>query len=170
MTLKRPLIIFALVATVVISVAGLNTSREVNADIEINAPANVVWRVLIDYERYGEWNPFITKISGVAIADSRLAVTIEPPIGGTMNFNLLVQSVKEPHEITWTGQTLMPRVLDGEHYFRIKSISADKSIFSQGERYSGVLLFFSWPVIHWSVTQSFNDMNVALKKRAETDK
>lgn len=27
--------------------------------LEINAPADVVWEVITDFARYGEWNPFI---------------------------------------------------------------------------------------------------------------
>lgn len=150
-----------------IAIPGLFSSREVETRIEINAAPGKVWAVLTDFQRYGAWNPFITRISGTATADTPLAVTIKPAIGGAMDFKLRLKSLKESQEMIWTGQTLMPRLLDGEHYFRIEVISADKVLFSQGERYSGLLLFFSWPVINWSVKQSFNDMNQALKGRAE---
>jgi hypothetical protein len=35
--------------------------------LEVAAPAEVVWRVLTDFERYGEWNPFVVacRTSGV---------------------------------------------------------------------------------------------------------
>jgi hypothetical protein len=31
----------------------------INQPIEIDAPAEVVWEVITDLEKYGEWNPFI---------------------------------------------------------------------------------------------------------------
>lgn len=157
-----------LTAVVVIAIAlpGLFTSREVNSSIGINAPAETVWKVLSDFPHYGEWNPFITRISGATSPGSRLAVTIRPAIGGEMEFNLLLQSTTPPHEMIWLGQTLMPKLLDGRHYLRIDPIDADHSRFSQGERYSGLLLFFSWPVIRWSVNRSFAQMNEALRNRS----
>ncbi|WP_216901616.1 SRPBCC domain-containing protein [Nocardia alni] len=35
----------------------------IDDSVDIAAPAEVVWRVLTDFERYGEWNPFCTECS-----------------------------------------------------------------------------------------------------------
>ncbi len=32
--------------------------KEIHTEIEINAPAGKVWRVLTDFPSYPEWNPF----------------------------------------------------------------------------------------------------------------
>ena len=37
---------------------------KVRTEIEIEAPANIVWQILTDFERYDEWNPFIRLIDG----------------------------------------------------------------------------------------------------------
>jgi hypothetical protein len=37
---------------------------EIEKVIEIDAPPADVWRVLLDFDAYGEWNPFIRSISG----------------------------------------------------------------------------------------------------------
>src|SRR5689334_12467203 len=31
------------------------------AGVDIDAPIDVVWQVMLDVEAYGEWNPFITR-------------------------------------------------------------------------------------------------------------
>lgn len=36
----------------------------ITTEIEIAAPPDAVWAVLVDYDRYSEWNPFISKLSG----------------------------------------------------------------------------------------------------------
>jgi uncharacterized membrane protein len=33
--------------------------KEIHTEIEINAPAEKVWRVLTDFAAYPEWNPFV---------------------------------------------------------------------------------------------------------------
>ena len=40
---------------------------EIETKIRINASPKQVWDVLIDFERYPEWNPFIKSIKGIAI-------------------------------------------------------------------------------------------------------
>jgi hypothetical protein len=37
---------------------------QIKTEIPIGAPASAVWSILMDFERYPEWNPFIKKISG----------------------------------------------------------------------------------------------------------
>jgi hypothetical protein len=43
-------------------ITGYNPENEVRSiTIEIDAPASVVWQILTDLPRYGEWNPFCIK-------------------------------------------------------------------------------------------------------------
>lgn len=36
-------------------------ARNPSAEIEIDAPLEVVWQVMLDTEAYGEWNPFVER-------------------------------------------------------------------------------------------------------------
>ena len=157
-----------LIIVTLLAVSGLFSVREVKTAVDINASAENVWRVLSDFSHYQDWNPFIVKIRGSVTQHSPLAVTIRPALGGTMDFNLLLQSASPPLNMIWLGQTLLPKLLDGRHYFHVDRIDANSCRFSQGESYTGLFLFFAWPFLRWSVTQSFHDMNSALKKQAES--
>ena len=53
--------------------------KEVYSEIQIKASASVVWGILTDFEKFGEWNPFITEISGKLKEGSELRVFMEPP-------------------------------------------------------------------------------------------
>ncbi|WP_378732797.1 SRPBCC family protein [Nocardia brasiliensis] len=33
----------------------------IDATVEIDAPAELVWQVITDFPRYGEWNPFVSE-------------------------------------------------------------------------------------------------------------
>lgn len=37
---------------------------EIYTEVVINTSANKVWNILIDFENYPNWNPFITSIKG----------------------------------------------------------------------------------------------------------
>ena len=170
MMTKAPRRVAILLATVVLLVVmglGYFTARSVDTEVEIRSPVATVWGLLTDFSRYGTWNPFIVRVDGAAMPGSRLAVTIRPPVGGSMDFNLTLKEIKSQQEMIWTGRTLLPGLLDGEHYFRIERAKNGTVLFRQGERYSGALLYLAWPLLKWSVTRSFTEMNGALRNRAE---
>ena len=161
---------FILVVVFIIAllfVAGLHTHDKVFSSIEIDAPPKDVWKTLTDFESYGEWNPFMTQVSGNAKKGAPIKVTIALPFKQSMDFNLTIDSIKSRSEMVWVGRTLEPRILDGEHYFWLESISGKRTRFTQGEKFSGLLLYLSWPWLKGSVTANFNKMNEALKNRVE---
>ena len=70
-------------------------------------------------------------------------------------------------EIRWVGRVLVPGLFDGEHYFKIEPLEDGKVRFIQGEKFTGVLVPFMSGLID-SAKIGFEEMNVALKERAET--
>ncbi len=164
MTLLILLVVFFVA---LLFVAGLHTHDKLNTSIEIDAPAKDVWDVLLDFDQYGEWNPFLTNIDGNAKEGEEIKVTVALPFRQSMDFNLKVETVVNGKEMIWLGQTLEPRVLDGEHIFRVESIGRNRSRFTQEEKFSGILLYLTWPWLKGSVLANFNTMNNALKDTVE---
>ena len=164
LTLLLLLVVFTIA---LLFVAGLHTHDKLSTSIEIDASPDEVWRTLTNFEQYPEWNPFMTRVVGKAESAEKIKVTIALPFKQSLDFNLLIDSVTPTKEMVWLGTTLEPKVLDGEHYFRIEKIEGGKTRFSQGEKFSGILLYVSWPLLKVSVTNNFNKMNEALKARVE---
>jgi len=145
----------------------VQTDNKVLTSIDIDASANDVWTTLLDFDNYTHWNPFITNIDGKAIEGEELKVTISLPFKQSMDFNLRVKSVTDGSEMIWLGQTLKPNILDGEHFLRVESLDDNRTRFSQGEKFSGIMLNLALPLIKGSVLANFNKMNQALKNKLE---
>jgi hypothetical protein len=47
--------------------------------VEIDAPPRIVWRVLVDLPRYGEWNPFCVACQSTLEIGAPVAMTIASP-------------------------------------------------------------------------------------------
>ncbi|MEB3701952.1 SRPBCC domain-containing protein [Candidatus Bealeia paramacronuclearis] len=140
--------------------------RIIKTEIEIKASLEVVWKILMDFENYPSWNPFITNISGIPQVGQKLAVMICPPGQKGMKFSPKVAELSSQSQFSWKGQFLFPGLFDGEHSFSLQSQKA-KTIFLHQEAFSGLLPHIL-PQSFFDKTQTgFQMMNQALKKRAE---
>ena len=141
--------------------------RELSTNIEISASAKVVWDILTDFDRFAEWNPFIPEARGDLQEGQRLNVRIAPPDGKGMTFKPTIKRVIPERQLRWLGRFIFPGLFDGEHVFEIEVLSEDRVRFVQREKFSGLLVSFLWRSLDTNTRRGFDEMNEALKNRAE---
>lgn len=143
--------------------------REIATDVAINAPAKKVWDILIDFAQFSEWNPFIRGAEGEVREGARLKVHIVPPGQRAMTFKPTVKRAVPERELRWLGHLWIPGLFDGEHIFEIEPRGEANVRFVQRERFSGLLVPLLWRYLERSTRQGFQEMNAALKERAEKE-
>lgn len=141
--------------------------KELRSQIVIDAPRETVWNILTDFDRFPEWNPFITKVSGRIEVNARLTVTMHPPGGRRTTFEPSVLKVEPNATLQWLGHLGISGLFDGQHTFELKSLGDDRTLFVQREQFGGMLLPFLTRMLGNETTRGFNEMNQALKRRAE---
>lgn len=142
--------------------------KELSTEIEIDAPAAVVWEILMDFDRYGEWNPFIKRIHGEAREGATLEVDLLQAEGGKpMAFRPTVVRCEPGRELAWLGRLMVPKIFDGEHHLTLDPLGEDRVRFRQWERFGGVLVPFLGGMLEGKTRPAFERMNRALKERAE---
>jgi hypothetical protein len=114
--------------------------KQLQTQIEIDAPAKRVWEVLTDFASYPQWNPFIRHISGRPAPGERLQVRLAPPGGRAITFKPKVLTAEPNRELRWLGRLLVPGVFDGEHSFTIESLEESRVRFVQREAFKGLLV------------------------------
>ncbi|MEO7032891.1 MAG: SRPBCC domain-containing protein [Polyangiaceae bacterium] len=139
---------------------------EIRTELEIAAPASHVWRILTDFPRYGEWNPFITEIAGELAVGRKLRLRLSLPEGRDLQIRPQLLRCDENRELCWRGHLLFPGLFDGQHFFRLEAVGEERTRFVQAENFSGVLVRFSGRTIT-RAARGFVYMNQALKRRAE---
>jgi hypothetical protein len=65
------------------------------------------------------------------------------------------------------GSAVIPGLFDGEHSFVIEPITPGKVRFIQKEKYTGILVPLLSHTLDKDIKRGFNEMNKALKQRAE---
>lgn len=136
-------------------------------EIEIEASAERVWAVLVDFASYPDWNPFIRSVSGIPQPGARLQIAVQPSGGKVMRFSPVVLAARTNHELRWLGRVLFPGIFDGEHSFFIEPVGEGKVQFRQCERFSGILVGVLRASLDRDTKRGFEEMNQALKLRAE---
>jgi hypothetical protein len=139
---------------------------QLRTEIEIDAPAAVVWEILMDGSKYHEWNPFITTLEGELVEGRHINVVVSPPDGSDFRFRPRLLRCEAPHELRWRGKVLGDFLFSGEHYFILEPRPAGRVRLVHGEDFKGFLVRFLGKQLT-ATARGFVFMNQALKRRAE---
>jgi hypothetical protein len=138
--------------------------KEVSTEIEIGASPEKVWGVLTDFAKYEEWNPFIIKAAGKAEHGSTIEIHIRTPAGKKRKYGPTITKVEPGRELRWMGKSW---VLNGEHIFVIEPLQEGRVRLVHREAFDGLLTSFFGKSLDTDIKQGLEEMNRALKKRAE---
>jgi len=142
-------------------------AKEIKTEILIHATSDKVWNILIDFENYPNWNPFIKSIKGTAKVGNKILARMEPPGAKGMTFKPRVLVVDINKEFKWIGHLIIPGLFDGEHTFELIDNGNGTTTFRQNEKFRGILIPFFKKMIEKNTVQGFNTMNMKLKELAE---
>jgi hypothetical protein len=140
---------------------------ELVCSVDIQAPAEVVWRLLTDLPRFQEWNPFIREASGQIRAGGVVRVRVRPSLAIPLVFHAEVLQCQERRELRWRGHFLAPWLASGEHTFTLQPQAAGAVRFVQREVFGGALPGLVGGLLEREARRGFEAMNRALKARAE---
>jgi len=140
---------------------------KITTEIDIDASAELVWRILVDFARYPEWNPFIRQAQGEPRVGARLRVMIQPSGKSSMVFKPRVLKSEPGQELRWLGHLAFPGLFDGEHGFLLTPLPGGGCRLRQTEDFSGILVPLFKKSLETDTKRGFEEMNQALKTRAE---
>ncbi|MGI0148973.1 MAG: SRPBCC family protein [Thermoplasmata archaeon] len=132
----------------------------------MDAPVERVWQILMDFDAFPEWNPFIRQIIGRPALGSRLDVMIGASGTRGMRFRPKVTKVVPQREFRWLGRLGIAGLFDGEQIFELTPTSSLACRFVQRERFRGIFVPFLARRLERDVRRGFDEMNRSLKARA----
>jgi hypothetical protein len=142
-------------------------SKELVSSIDIEAPAAMVWEILIDFAAFPTWNPFIVEAQGRVQVGERVSLRMQPVIGSAMTLHPRVVELVEGRRLRWLGRLGLPGLFDADHLFIVEPSAVAESRFIQRERFTGALVPFVRRSLDRGTLPAFQAMNAAIKDRAE---
>jgi len=146
----------------------IRNGKYVYSSIIINATPDKVWNILMNFDQYPAWNPFITSISGNPTTGNTIAATICPPGQKPMLFKPTVLQNQKNTEFRWIGTMGIPYIFDGEHVFQLQSNNNGTTTLHHFEYFRGLLVPFFKKMLEQNTQQGFEAMNLALKLQVES--
>ena len=140
--------------------------RTITTEIAIAAPVGEAWAVLMDFDSYSEWNPFIVGLEGKPEVGTRLLARLQPTGGKAMTFKPTVTAIEKERFFQWLGRVGFKGIFDGRHSFRL-SPTEHGTRLEHSEQFTGILSSMMSGKRHEVTEQGFQAMNEALKARAE---
>lgn len=141
------------------------------ASTVIEAPVELVWRVMLDLAGYGEWNPFIVRVDAPAGREARVGddITLHVQFRGARKLVASHERITrlEPHallEYQFRGPLHHTGLVRGRRVQTLKVESGTSVRYSTKEKFFGLL---AYAVPTKLVQDGFERHAQALKHRAE---
>jgi hypothetical protein len=128
------------VGAVLASAALDRPARSYRDAVVVDAPRAAIWSLLTEFDRYDEWNPYITRARGDASVGSTIELGFREAGDDTEVGTVLI--VNPFRKIEWRTRVVAPGVLDREQIFRVLPLEAGQWEVVQEVRIEGVLAPF----------------------------
>lgn len=132
------------IALVVLVCVACCACKSVHAERFVPAPPAEIWAVLMDGERYGEWNPVLVSVDGALRKGETLTYQMMSPDGSTSEVEARVLKLEPERELNQAGG--VPGILTFDHHWILEPVEGGTRV-TQHEDYAGVGVLFwdpSW--------------------------
>jgi hypothetical protein len=142
-------------------------SLRIDHEHAVSAPAEVVWRVLTDLPRYGEWNPFVVEAASSLVVGEPIDMKVRV-------VSFMTQSQRETISHNDPGRSycygLPPTRIGALHSERCHVITPtgpESCTYASRFELAGWLSPLVSGLLGRSLRRGFTEMSAAVKRRAE---
>lgn len=145
---------------------------------DIDAPLDTVWRIMLDTEAYGEWNPFLFGIETVqpATVGNPIVLHVRWPNGKTTRSPEVITAIEPPAtdaegvmrarlSYKYVGFPSKVGLIQGTRHQRLTQRPGGPTTYDTVEEFSGPAVRLAGP---GRVADGFRRHAEALKRRAES--
>ena len=138
----------------------------IQTSIDIDAPAEKVWAILVDFPTYEKWNPLTVKVKGEARVEE--VVKLHVQLGGQrMVRSHVISRVDANEALCWTIRTRQPWLMRGERCQTLTSLENGGCRYDNDERVEGLASVFIRLFFTGKIRAALEQVGEGLKERAE---
>jgi hypothetical protein len=134
--------------------------------IGVQAPAETIWAVIAEIERWSDWNPLYPKAEGTVRIGSPLTLELALPDRKPQTIRPVVIDWIPNEQIHWRLKAL-GGLVQTTRFLEIEKLTETGCIFANGELFAGPLGDLAVRSLGRAVRRGFVAMGEAVKRRAE---
>ncbi len=140
--------------------------RAVEFRLGVQAPAEIVWEVVSDFDSWKDWNPLYRKAEGQMKIGTTLTLEQHLPGEPAKVITPIVQDWVPYEQLHWRS-TRVGGLVTAIRYLEIENMGPENATFSNGELFIGMLLRFISRDERRRMRAAFTEMGEAVRDRAE---
>lgn len=140
--------------------------RAVEHRLGVQAPAEIVWEVVSEFETWHQWNPLYRKAEGQLKIGTALTLEQHLPGEPARVIQPIVQDWVPYEQLHWRSSR-MGGFVKTVRYLEIENMGETNATFSNGELLMGMLLRFVSRDERRRMKAAFTEMGEAVRDRAE---
>ena len=139
--------------------------KELRTEIEIGAPIEKVWSVLMDFENWKEWNPIVNSVRGNSVKGSKLNIIMKGKDGSdSMKYDAVITDSEEPKTFRWRATMMAGFLFTNDKIFDLEATATGTKLIHR-EEFTGMLLPLFWSKLEKGALPMLKTMNEALKSK-----
>ena len=137
--------------------------------VEINAPASLVWEVLVDLDSYPQWNPYTVRVASALDMGGSVDLYLPHPgkPGETLHQREYLLAFAPGQLLSWGMKWLHPWVLGARRDQHLQSLGEARCSYYTTDSFRGVLTGSVMRQHGAWIKQGFDGVAHSLKQRAE---
>jgi hypothetical protein len=148
--------------------AVINDTTIISDVVEIEVPADFVWSIIVDFERYPDWNPYTFRVDTVLELGADVLLHLPSPDKPGETFTTLehMMVIDPPHHLQYNTGDSFPGMLAVRDQW-VLSLSPSRCSYQTTDVFTGDFAQVAYDLQAEWVTAGFNATAHALKDRAE---
>lgn len=135
--------------------------------VEILAPIDIVWAILIDLEKYPEWNPFTYRVDTTLNIGDPVELYVRMPKRGDRVQREVVREVNKPYTLAWGMNMGFDFLLKARRDQQLEIIDECRCSYQTWDAFSGLITPLVLALFADDMQNGFDGVATALKERAE---
>ncbi|MFI6041357.1 SRPBCC family protein [Nocardia sp. NPDC051321] len=138
----------------------------IDATVDIDAPADLVWQVLTDFPRYGEWNPFVSECSSSLVPGEPIDMLVH--LGARPRRQReFIRSHTPGHELSYAMKPVPLNTLHSLRSHTLTPLDSNRTRYESHFELAGWLHPVVVALLGKHLQRGFAAMTAGVKERAE---
>ena len=145
-------------------------ARDVEASVEIDAPRDVVWETLVDFESYPQWNPFTRRVETTLEVGAPVSLHVDMPGRSGSDRTEWVNLVEPGRTICWGMHLGHPGLLTANRWQELHDLGGGRTLYHTVDRFSGLLVPLMMALYGEPTRRGFESVAHELKRWVERER